>query len=298
MEKPLIPTKAAPDSGPVPRVLFRFAFAYWVLFIVPLPSLWLALGPWVGRHVLHVHASVRYWFQSFPGGGDTTFHYVQVFCVLVLSAAAAAVWTAPDRERRNYERLHDRLRVVVRFFLAAPDLGQLANLFLFNRAVEPAALRPLFARPWLNHVALVLRTGLVATLAGLSLLVSYFHQTYDGDWAPRPPLYGIWDVSEFESDGEVRPPLLTDAARWRRVIVPQEGPLCIELTDDSRRRYALEVDAGRGRSAPDPHSGADPEGRLLLSGAGTGAAGAGGHVRWPAGPGQAPSGRRVADPAR
>jgi hypothetical protein len=113
--------------------------------------------------------------------------------------------------------------------------------------VEPAAPRPLFARPWLNRVVLVVRTVLVATLAGLSLFVSYFHQKYYGDWAPRPPLYGIWDVSEFESDGKARPPLLTDAGRWRRVIVPQEGPLCIQLMDDSRRRYALEVDAGAGR---------------------------------------------------
>jgi hypothetical protein len=32
-------------------------------------------------------------------------------------------------------------------FLAAPDLGRLAELFLFNRTVEPAVLRPLFARP-------------------------------------------------------------------------------------------------------------------------------------------------------
>ena len=31
------------------------------------------------------------------------------------------------------------------------------------------------------------------------------------------------------------------------MIVPQEGPLCIQLMDDSRRRYALEVDAGSGK---------------------------------------------------
>src|SRR5690242_10938275 len=118
MEEPLIPSKATPDWGPVPRVLFRFAFAYWVLFIVPLPPLWLALVPWVGRHVFHVDASLRYWFQAFPGAGDTTFHYVQVFCLLVIAVAAAAVWTALDRKRLNYVRLHDWLRVVVRFYLA------------------------------------------------------------------------------------------------------------------------------------------------------------------------------------
>ena len=118
MGTPLDPTKATPDWGPVTRVLFRFAFAYRLLFIVPLPPLWLALVPWVGRQVFHVDATVRYWFQSFAGGGDTTFHYVQVFCLVVLAAAAAALWTALDRKRLNYVRLHDWLRVVVRFYLA------------------------------------------------------------------------------------------------------------------------------------------------------------------------------------
>ena len=115
--KSLNPTNTATDWSPVRRVLFRFVFAYLVLFIVPLPPLWLALVPWVGRHVFRVDASVRYWFQAINGAGDTRFHYVQVFCTLVL-AAAAAVWTGLDRERANYARLHDWLRVVVRFFLA------------------------------------------------------------------------------------------------------------------------------------------------------------------------------------
>ena len=352
MEKHFDPTKTTTDWGPVRRVLFRFVFAYLVLFIIPLPPLWLALVPWVGRHVFHVDASVRFWFQAFNGAGDTTFHYVQVFCTLVLASAVATVWTVLDRKHINYVRLHDWLRVVIRFFLAAamlvygggkvipdqfpsppleklvqptgetlpveflwtfmgasasytiftgavemlgglllttrrttllgallcigvlanvfmlnvgydvpvkvlsfhllamavflaaPDLGRLANLFLLNRTAEPAAVRPLFARPWLNRGLLVFRTVLVVALAGLSLGVSYFHQTYYGDWAPRPPLYGIWEVSEFITDGKVRPPLLTDAGRWRRVTFSQEGQFCIQFMDDSRQRYALAIHAG------------------------------------------------------
>jgi hypothetical protein len=365
------PLQTTADWGPVTRVLFRFAFAYWVLFIVPLPPLWLALVPWVGRHLFHVDASVRYWFQAFNGAGDTTFHYMQVFCTLVLAAAAAAVWTALDRKRVNYVRLHDWLRVVVRFvlaaamlaygggkvipdqfpsppleklvqpagealpveflwtfmgasaaytiftgaaemlggllltarktallgalicvgvlanvfmlnvgydvpvkvlsfhllamavFLVAPDLGRLANLLLFNRTAEPAALRPPFARPWLNRAALAFRTVLVAGLTGLSLWASYFHQTYYGDWAPRPPLYGVWEVSEFSSDGEVRPPLLTDAGRWRRVIVPQEDQFFIQFMDDSRRHYTLTFHADTGSLALT--RGQDPDWKANLS---------------------------------
>jgi hypothetical protein len=122
------PRPAEPEWGPVKRVLFRFLFAYLVLYIFPFPldvipyvgmvtqpyqDLWNAIVPWVGEHVFHVAITVQ------PNGsGDTTYNYVQVFCYLVLALTAAAVWTLLDRRRRDYFRLNEWLRVYVRFSLA------------------------------------------------------------------------------------------------------------------------------------------------------------------------------------
>jgi uncharacterized membrane protein YphA (DoxX/SURF4 family) len=44
---------------------------------------------------------------------------VLLFCYLILALAATAVWTLLDSRRANYARLHDWLRVYVRFALAA-----------------------------------------------------------------------------------------------------------------------------------------------------------------------------------
>ncbi len=336
---------------PGERILFRFVCAYFLLFITPLSPFWQAVVPWVGRHLFQVDASPRSFAQSFCGSGDTTYHYVQVFCLAVLAGAVAAVWSALDRQRRNYERVHEWFRVILRYVLAAamfvygggkvipdqfpapslenltdtfgdtvpvtllwtfmgasasytvftgvaemvggllltcrrttllgalicigvlsnvvmlnfsydvpvkllsshllamavvlaaPDLRRLADLFLFNRPVEPVVIGPLFPKPWLNRAALLFRTVFVAALIGLSLWESYDNRSHYGDWAPRPPLYGIWLVNEFESDGTLRPPLLTDPDRWRRVIFPQSGPLVIQLMDETRRRYSLDVKA-------------------------------------------------------
>ena len=52
------------------------------------------------------------------GSGDTTWDYVQLFCLLVLSVAATGVWSLLDRKRLNYDRLHLVLRTIVRFWLA------------------------------------------------------------------------------------------------------------------------------------------------------------------------------------
>lgn len=40
---------------------------------------------------------------------------------------------------------------------------------------------------------------------------------------PKPAIYGLYEVETFELNGEVRPPLLTDDKRWRRLIVTRYG---------------------------------------------------------------------------
>jgi hypothetical protein len=103
------------------RVLFRFVFAYLVLYQLPFPlplpwygELWNAIVPWVGKHLFRVDITVR------PNGsGDTTYNYVQVFCFLVLAAAATLLWSVLGRKSPGHARLQEGLRVYVRFALAA-----------------------------------------------------------------------------------------------------------------------------------------------------------------------------------
>ncbi len=127
-----IPMKgeSAPAWGPVQRALFRFLFSYLVLYnfpfllnVIPVHGeilresymeMWKVIPPWVGEHVFGVEVLYR-----FSGGGDKTYTYVLIFCYLILALAAMAVWTLLDSRRANYARLHEWLRVYVRFALAA-----------------------------------------------------------------------------------------------------------------------------------------------------------------------------------
>jgi hypothetical protein len=133
--------------------------------------------------------------------------------------------------------------------LLAPDLRRLAGFLLLNRAVAPARLRPLFARTWLHRGAFVLRTLFIVAVAWQGFSDAHEARATYGDGAPRPPLYGIWEVEEFTVDGEVRPPLTTDAERWRRVVFTFPGTMGLQLMGDSRRRFGLELDAGAGTLA-------------------------------------------------
>src|SRR5207253_10976063 len=46
-------------------------------------------------------------------------------------------------------------------------------------------------------------------------------------------------------DGEVKPPLITDENRWRRVIFDYPGMLSIQLMSDSRQRFTLNLDMAK-----------------------------------------------------
>lgn len=128
--------------------------------------------------------------------------------------------------------------------LAAPDLRRLANLFLFNRRVEPAEIRPLFARRGLNRAAAALwGSGLVAFTL-YSLYGAYQGNKQYGFLAPKPPLHGVWEVEEFVMDGSVRPPLLTDTERWRRIFFEYPDYLSIQLMQNARpRNYGLKLES-------------------------------------------------------
>lgn len=128
------------------RILFRFAFAYLVLYCWPgsgrsnlldaIPNYgigaandedslaltkyaeapWHALCPWVAVHIFHLHGAVTQYHPT--GSGDTTLDYVLVFCFAGIAAFAALVWSLLDRRRPGYRTMHAWLRLLVRFTLA------------------------------------------------------------------------------------------------------------------------------------------------------------------------------------
>jgi hypothetical protein len=139
--------------------------------------------------------------------------------------------------------------VLMGLFLVLPHAGRMANLFLFNRPVEPVVHQPLFQRKWLNRAATGLATVLVLVFTAYSLYGSYQGSKEYGDLAPKPPLYGVWEVEEFVVDGVSRPPLVTDESRWRRVVFNYPRSIAIMNMKDERERYMLDLDEKKGRMA-------------------------------------------------
>jgi hypothetical protein len=135
-------------------------------------------------------------------------------------------------------------------FLALPDAKRLWDFFVVSRPIVPAPVRPRFQRRWLNWSITSVIAGLFLFVTYDALVASYSGGEMMGYFGPQPRLQGVWDVAEFQRDGQVVPPLATDAIRWKQVIVenvgfavvvsvqPMTGPgdlRIMELSEEARR---------------------------------------------------------------
>jgi hypothetical protein len=134
------PVKPVKEVPRVPRwsrltcVAFRFCFVYFGLYCLATPivgglilfpdfsfpslgTLWpmRQITFWLATTLFHVTAPLVYAGNS----GDTTFHWVQTFWLLMLSTLAAAIWSRLERGRAHHIALHKWFRLFVRFGLAA-----------------------------------------------------------------------------------------------------------------------------------------------------------------------------------
>lgn len=126
-------------------------------------------------------------------------------------------------------------------FLLAPEARRFFNFFFTDRATAPSRQTPLFRSVRANRVAVLLQVAFGLYLIGMGIYsgVEGWH-TYGGG-RPKPSLYGIWDVEQMSVDGQVRPAMLTDRDRWRRIIFDFTTFTTFQHTDDSFSGYGSAI---------------------------------------------------------
>jgi hypothetical protein len=347
------------------RIAFRFSFSYFVLYYLEwvigmLPwsdslgkaygKIWESVIPWVAAKILHLSKPVVV-LQN--GSGDKTSDYVQFVCFLALAVVATLVWSAVDWRRKDYRRLHEWLRIYVRYllafilftygmvkviklqfpfpflsrliepygdsspmgllwtfmgyskpytffggaseilggalllfkrtttvgalvsatvifnivmmnfsydvpvklfslnllvlavFLMAPDLRRLFDFFVLNRPTAAATIAPLFTVRWMKLAGLGLKILFIGWIAFSLTKEALIRERQFGEKAPKPPIYGIYEVEEFTRNGEALPPLTTDPNRWHKAVFQTKTFLMVKLMNDSVQRYLMEYEAAK-----------------------------------------------------
>ncbi|QSQ22635.1 hypothetical protein JY651_47310 [Pyxidicoccus parkwayensis] len=133
--------------------------------------------------------------------------------------------------------------VLMAVVLALPDVQRLLGVLLLNRATHPRKLEMPYqlsrreARGFLAVKVLFLATIGWSMYEARSGYLERF-----SDSAPRHPLYGLYEAESFTRDGQVLPPLLGDAQRWRYFTVGRFNRTTVRTMDGGVQRFSLEHD--------------------------------------------------------
>jgi uncharacterized membrane protein YphA (DoxX/SURF4 family) len=143
--------------------------------------------------------------------------------------------------------------LLIAVFLLSADLRRLANVFILNRPAAPADMTSPLTSRWTKNAGLAMKTMLIGYVLISSAVYAREAVHRRGGDAPRPNLYGIFQVDEFVRNGQIVPPLATDRSRWANVIIDvsdgSSNAFLIRAMDGSMRRYGLEHDSARGTIA-------------------------------------------------
>jgi hypothetical protein len=181
----------------ITRIAFRFCFTYFGLFclstqilgglfpitkdgIPDLDRLWpmRQIVFWTAAHIFHITQPLVY---KDSGRGDKTFDRVSSFCMMVVAALAAGIWSVLDRRRGNYVRLYKWFRLFVRFALPSEmilyGMAKVIPLQMpfpsLTRLLEPFGSFSMMGVLWSSigsSPAYEVFTGCAETMGGLLLI--------------------------------------------------------------------------------------------------------------------------------
>jgi uncharacterized membrane protein YphA (DoxX/SURF4 family) len=360
--------------SPLTRIAFRFAVLYFPLYVLCTQMFSALFGPILGLipflsitypqfsapvEAIGSFIAIEWWHFPEPlsqnrGAGDKPIDYGLAFGLLLIATALTAVWSAVDRKRQGYARLHAWFRLFLRFglgtslatygwikafplqmsfpfltrllepygdfslmgvlwakigaspsyqtftgcvellaavllfipglttvgalvalavttqvfvlnmtydvpvklfslhllvmslVLLAPDVRRLVSFLVLKRPTDPPRERPLFRRPMAQRVTIVLQLVFAAWVMWGGYQSAGASYAARGPAAPRPPLYGIWNIDRMTIDGVERAPLVTDYDRWRRLVVQFPGAITFQRMDNSFLGYQVKVDEATG----------------------------------------------------
>jgi hypothetical protein len=127
--------------------------------------------------------------------------------------------------------------------LIVPSARKLWDFFLAHKPVqldgEPPVGSDATARQVLSGAQMLLGAGVM--IVGLMGSVSTWYSPFGGG-GTKPPLFGIWEISQLTVDSQPSPALVTDSSRWRRILIDRPGGIYIQTMDDSLHFYRETID--------------------------------------------------------
>lgn len=135
--------------------------------------------------------------------------------------------------------------VIMAAWLAWYDIKRLVNIFFLNITAPPARLvMPLKTR-WKKILQSIFKIIAICFTLYSTLWAAIKNYSKYGEGAPKPPLYGIYNVETFIKNNVTQPPLTTDTARWKQMIIEYPGNIIVKSMADSMNGFVLKLDTNK-----------------------------------------------------
>lgn len=132
--------------------------------------------------------------------------------------------------------------VLMAIFLLAKDAKRIIDFFFLNKIAAPSDIsKPKHKKKWVRITLAVFKTLLILYMFYGGYQTFQSSKEY-GDRAPKPPLYGIYDVQTYVQNRDTLPPLKTDTVRWGRMLINWSGAATVKLINDSTKNFAFKLD--------------------------------------------------------
>ena len=139
-------------------------------------------------------------------------------------------------------KLFSTTLLIIAIIIAAPRFRQLLDVMLLNKKTTPVS----FEEPIKSKRGLLINNILQWVFVAY-ILVFNFNDALEsdkeyGENATKPELYGLYETTNFASNGDTLTPLLTDTTRWRYVSIEHANYITLYNMDMSRIWYKLNTD--------------------------------------------------------
>lgn len=153
--------------------------------------------------------------------------------------------------------------VVMCLFILAPYLLTILCFFLTNQPQQLAPLQiPVFKKRWHFIVFRFFKYLLIVWTVGIMVTNAFRQQYTYGALAPKPPLYGIYNVEKYFVNGKEVPPLATEHYRWKQVIIEWKDFLTVILMDDNKSYFKTDLNVNTKQLKMNPNNAGGAEFKL------------------------------------
>jgi hypothetical protein len=132
------------------------------------------------------------------------------------------------------------------FILLFPDLKKILQTLVLNRGVSFTEWKPQWNTKGKLLFYSIAKPMIIGVILFESLFVYFQSGNFNDDRAPRPQLWGAYEVESFVHNGIMLPSFSTEPNRFRRIFIHRRGYFIVQMMDDSMKDYRLRYDSSSG----------------------------------------------------